>query len=56
MNDLFYVKQLLKYVCIYKSFFPLMLEMFISWLEAYGDAETDKCYCKEKGDVFSLNL
>lgn len=56
MNDLFYVKQLLKYVCIYKSFFPLMLEMFISWLEAYRDAETDKCYRKEKRDLFFLNL
>lgn len=31
---------------IYQSFFPLILEMFSSLLEACGDAVTDKCYVK----------
>lgn len=35
------------YMYIYQSFFPLILEMLISWLEACGDAVTDKYYCKK---------
>lgn len=52
MNDLFRVKQFLKYMYIYQDFFPLMLELFISWLEACGDIATDKCYCKNREDIY----
>lgn len=56
MNDLFHVKQFLKYTYIYQSFFALTSEMFILWLETCDDAATDNCYCKKRGDLFSLNL
>lgn len=55
MNDFFHVKQVLKYMYIYQSFFPLMLKMFISLLETCGDAATDKCYCKKR-EIYFLSM
>lgn len=43
------------YVCLTKflSSYVGNAEIFISWLEACGDAATDKCYCKSKEVIFT---
>ena len=46
------------YVCLTKllSSYVGNVEMFISWLEACGDAATDKCYSKKKEEMYFLQL